>query len=95
MTCEPSSITDLIVVAMVLFLAPALTRQKTSLLSGRSQRSVGEAQQKVAQAMQSTSDPRGTQQSANALGDAADALNKAAASLARDRSHVRFAQPRC
>ena len=59
--------------------------QKTSLLSGRSQRAVGEAQQKVAQAMQSTSESRGTQQSANALGDAADALNKAAASLARDR----------
>ena len=59
--------------------------QKTSLLSGRSQRSVAEAQQKVGQAMQSAADPRGSQQAANAMGDAADALNKAAASLARDR----------
>jgi hypothetical protein len=59
--------------------------QKTSLLSGRSQRSVGEAQQKVAEAMQSTADQRGAQQSASALGDAADALNRAASSLARDR----------
>jgi hypothetical protein len=59
--------------------------QKTSLLSGRSQRSVSEAQQKVAQAMQSAGDARGMPQTANAMGDAADALNKAAASLARDR----------
>jgi hypothetical protein len=59
--------------------------QKTSLLSGRSQRSVAEAQQKVGQAMQSTSDPRGTQETASAMGEAADALNRAAASLARDR----------
>jgi Domain of unknown function (DUF4175)/Bacterial Ig domain len=59
--------------------------QKTSLLSGRSQRSVSEAQQKVAEAMQSTSDSRGAQQAASAMGDAADALNRAAASLARDR----------
>jgi hypothetical protein len=59
--------------------------QKTSLLSGRSQRSVSEAQQKVAEAMQSTSDSRGAQQAASSLGDAADALNRAAASLARDR----------
>ncbi len=59
--------------------------QKTSLLSGRSQRAVSEAQQKVGQATQSASESRGSQQSANALGDAADALNKAAASLARDR----------
>ena len=59
--------------------------QKTSLLSGRSQRSVAEAQQKVSDAMQSTSDARGSQQSAGALGDAADALNRAASSLARDR----------
>jgi hypothetical protein len=59
--------------------------QKTSLLSGRSQRSVSEAQQKVAEAMQSTSDSRSSQQAASAMGDAADALNRAAASLARDR----------
>jgi hypothetical protein len=59
--------------------------QKTSLLSGRSQRSVSEAQQKVTEAMQSTADARGAQQSASALGDAADALNRAASSLARDR----------
>jgi hypothetical protein len=59
--------------------------QKTSLLSGRSQRSVSEAQQKVSDAMQSTADARGSQQAATALGDAADALNRAAASLARDR----------
>jgi hypothetical protein len=59
--------------------------QKTSLLSGRSQRSVAEAQQKVGEAMQSTSDARGSQQAASAMGDAADALNRAAASLARDR----------
>jgi hypothetical protein len=59
--------------------------QKTSLLSGRSQRAMGEAQQKVSEAMQSTSDARGSQQAASALGDAADALNRAAASLARDR----------
>ncbi len=59
--------------------------QKTSLLSGRSQRSVSEAQQKVGDAMQSTADSRGSQQAASSLGDAADALNRAAASLARDR----------
>ena len=59
--------------------------QKTSLLSGRSQRSVSEAQQKVADAMKATGDARTGQQAASALGDAADALNRAAASLARDR----------
>jgi hypothetical protein len=59
--------------------------QKTSLLSGRSQRSVAEAQQKVSEAMQSTADAHGAQQAASALGDAADALNRAASSLARDR----------
>jgi hypothetical protein len=59
--------------------------RKTSLLSGRSQRSVSEAQQKVAQATQSASDPRGGSQAANAMGDAAEALNRAASSLARDR----------
>lgn len=59
--------------------------QKTSLLSGRSQRSMAEAQQKVAEAMQSTTDSRSGQQAASALGEAADALNRAAASLARDR----------
>jgi len=59
--------------------------QKTSLLSGRSQRSMSEAQQKVSEAMQSMSDSRGSQQAASSLSDAADALNRAAASLARDR----------
>jgi hypothetical protein len=59
--------------------------QKSSLLSGRSERSVSEAQQKVGEALQSTADARGSQQAASALGDAADALNRAAASLARDR----------
>jgi hypothetical protein len=59
--------------------------QKTSLLSGRSQRAMSEAQQKVGQATQSASESRAGQQAANAFGDAADALNKAAASLARDR----------
>ncbi len=59
--------------------------QKTSLLSGRSQRAVSEAQQKVSEGMQSTADARASQQTASALGDAADALNRAAASLARDR----------
>jgi hypothetical protein len=59
--------------------------QKTSLLSGRSQRSVAEAQQKVADAMKATAESRTGQQAAGALGDAADALNRAAASLARDR----------
>jgi len=59
--------------------------QKTSLLSGRSQRSVTEAQQKVSEAMQSTAEARSGQQAASSLGEAADALNRAAASLARDR----------
>jgi hypothetical protein len=59
--------------------------QKTSLLSGRSQRSVSEAQQKVSEAMQSTAEARSGQQAASSLGEAADALNRAAASLARDR----------
>ncbi len=59
--------------------------QKSSLLSGRSERSVTEAQQKVGEALQSTGDARGSQQTASSLGEAADALNRAAASLARDR----------
>jgi hypothetical protein len=59
--------------------------QKTSLLSGRSQRSMAEAQQKVADATQATADQRNGQQAASSLGEAADALNRAAASLARDR----------
>ena len=59
--------------------------QKTSLLSGRSQRAMTEAQQKVTDAMQATGDQRGQQQAASALSDAADALNRAASSLARDR----------
>ena len=65
--------------------------QKTSLLSGRSQRSVAEAQQKVAEAMKATGDSRSGQQAAGALGDAADALNRAAASLARDREKANSA----
>jgi len=59
--------------------------QKTSLLSGRSQRSMTEAQQKVSEATQATAEQRSGQQAASALGEAADALNRAAASLARDR----------
>src|SRR5262245_36455943 len=59
--------------------------QKTSLLSGRSQRAVSEAQQKVSEATQQTAESRGTRQAASPLGYAADALNRAAASLARDR----------
>ncbi|MEO6878079.1 MAG: Ig-like domain-containing protein, partial [Gemmatimonadaceae bacterium] len=59
--------------------------QKSSLLSGRSERAVAEAQQKVSEAMQQTSDARSARQSAGALSDAADALNRAASSLARDR----------
>jgi hypothetical protein len=59
--------------------------QKSSLLSGRSERSVAEAQQKVGEALQSTGDARGSQQTASSLGEASDALNRAAASLARDR----------
>jgi len=65
--------------------------QKTSLLSGRSQRSMSEAQQKVGEATQSMTDSRGAQQAASALGDAADALNRAAASLARDREKANTA----
>src|SRR5688572_23724460 len=59
--------------------------QKSSLLSGRSQRAMAEAKQKVAQATQQVSEPRAGQQSASSLGEAAEALNRAAASLARDR----------
>ena len=59
--------------------------QKTSLLSGRSQRAVAEAQQKVSEAMKQTTDARGSQQAASSFGEAADALNRTAASLARDR----------
>ena len=62
--------------------------QKSSLLSGRSQRAVSEAQQKVAQATQSAADPRNGQQTASTMGEAADALNRAAASLARDRERA-------
>jgi hypothetical protein len=65
--------------------------QKSSLLSGRSQRAVAEAQQKVDQATQAASDPRTTQQSAQAMNEAAEALNKAAASLARDRERANTA----
>ncbi len=59
--------------------------QKTSLLSGRSQRSMAEAQQKVSEATDQTKESKNGQQAASSLGDAADALNRAAASLARDR----------
>jgi hypothetical protein len=65
--------------------------QKSSLLSGRSQRAVTEAQQKVDQATQQASDPRTAQQSAQSMNEAAEALNKAAASLARDRERANTA----
>jgi hypothetical protein len=65
--------------------------QKTSLLSGRSQRAVADAQEKVADATKQTSDPRTSRQSSGALSDAADALNRAAASLARDREKANTA----
>jgi hypothetical protein len=65
--------------------------QKSTLLSGRSQRAVADAQQKVDQATQQASDPRSAQQSAQAMNDAAEALNKAAASLARDRERANTA----
>jgi hypothetical protein len=65
--------------------------QKSSLLSGRSQRAVTEAQQKVDQATQQASDPRTSQQSGQAMNEAAEALNKAAASLARDRERANTA----
>ncbi len=65
--------------------------QKSSLLSGRSQRAVAEAQQKVDQATQQASDPRTSQQSAQAMNEAGEALNKAAASLARDRERANTA----
>lgn len=65
--------------------------QKSSLLSGRSQRAMSDAQQKVSQATQQMSEQRGDGQSANSLGDAAEALNRAAASLARDRERVNSA----
>jgi hypothetical protein len=59
--------------------------QKTSLLSGRPQRSMSEAQEKVADATKQAAESRNGQQAANSFGEAADALNRAAASLARDR----------
>ncbi|HEY4216282.1 MAG TPA: Ig-like domain-containing protein [Gemmatimonadaceae bacterium] len=65
--------------------------QKTSLLSGRSDRAVADAQEKVTDAMKQTTGPQGTQQAAGSLGDAADALNRAAASLARDREKANTA----
>jgi hypothetical protein len=64
--------------------------QKSSLLSGRSQRAVNEAQQKMAQALQSLQENRGNQP-AQALGDAAESLNRVAASLARDREKANSA----
>lgn len=67
--------------------------QKSSLLSGRSQRAMSEARQRVAQATQQMSEPRGGSraQTASALGEAAEALNRAAASLARDRERANTA----
>jgi hypothetical protein len=66
--------------------------QKSSLLSGRSQRAMNEAKQRVAQATQQLSEPRGgQQQTASSLGEASEALNRAAASLARDRERANSA----
>ena len=66
--------------------------QKSSLLSGRSQRAMQEAKQKVAEATQQMAEQRGSnQQAANNLGEAAEALNRAAASLARDRERANSA----
>jgi hypothetical protein len=65
--------------------------QKSTLLSGRSQRAVADAQEKVNQATQNASDPRTTGQSSQSMNDAAEALNKAAASLARDRERANTA----
>ncbi|HET9454954.1 MAG TPA: hypothetical protein VFO66_11780 [Gemmatimonadaceae bacterium] len=66
--------------------------QKSSLLSGRSQRAMAEAKQRVAQATQQLSEQqRGGQQAASSLGEAAEALNRAAASLARDREKANSA----
>jgi hypothetical protein len=65
--------------------------QKSSLLSGRSQRAMAEAKQRVAQATQQLSEPRGGQQAASTLGEAAEALNRAAASMARDRERANSA----
>lgn len=65
--------------------------QKSTLLSGRSQRAVAEAQQKVDQATQAAADPRTSQQSSQAMNEAAEAMNKAAASLARDRERANSA----
>ena len=48
--------------------------QKSSLLSGRSQRAMSEAQQKVGQATQQMSEQRGASQAANSLGEAAESL---------------------
>jgi hypothetical protein len=65
--------------------------QKTSLLSGRSERAVADAQEKVSDATKQTSDPRTLRQASSTLSDAADALNRAAASLARDREKANTA----
>ncbi len=61
--------------------------QKSSLLSGRSQRAITDAQQKVDQATQQITRQQSTQ-AASSMGAAAEALNQAAASLARDREHA-------
>lgn len=65
--------------------------QKSSLLSGRSQRAMAEARQRVGQATQQLSEPRGGQQAASTLGEAAESLNRAAAALARDRERANSA----
>jgi hypothetical protein len=62
--------------------------QKSSLLSGRSQRAMSDARQRVAQATSQLAEPRNGQQTGNSIGEASDALNRAAASLARDRERV-------
>jgi len=66
--------------------------QKSSLLSGRSQRAMNDAKQKVEQATRQMADQqqRGNQ-SASSLAEAAEALNRAAASLARDRERANTA----
>jgi hypothetical protein len=65
--------------------------QKTTLLSGRSQRAVSDAVDKVAQATRSAADPRDAARTPGAMGDAGDALNQAAAALARDRQRANTA----
>jgi hypothetical protein len=66
--------------------------QKSSLLSQRSQRSVGDARKRVEQATRELGDGRPSQQAASTMRDASDALNPAAASLVRDRERAQSAQ---